>query len=491
MKKTDKKKLFKIAIVGSPNVGKSTFFNLLIGGRRSIVDDFAGVTRDRVYARVNLSKFINIHNKKLEVEIIDTGGLFFESDSLFEGIQRQVEFALKECDCVLFLTDGRMGITSSDRKIVPLIRNSKKPCILLVNKLDSPELLSNNSEFYNLGLGEPVVFSCQNNFRKHMASLIEKLINTCGLKQKKNTKLNTEEELDSEIEAENSENTNNTEKISEDTPSFVLLGKPNTGKSSILNSLVGYERSLVHDEAGTTRDALDTFLHYKNTDILLIDTAGLRKKNKIQDRLERFSVDRTIKGLVRSSVAILVLDATEISSNNLNNIVSRQEKRLASLIESRKKGCVIVLNKWDLVENKTNQDFELYSKKLKQELQFVDYAPVIISSAKTGQRIDNILDQALIVYENSKKTFKTSLLNTVLKEITSLRQFGSKLKIYYITQTGSSPTEFTLFVSQPKYLDENYLKFLEKSFRKEFDLTGVPIYWQVRKSENKSRKAEN
>ncbi len=444
----------KIAIVGAPNVGKSSFFNNLIGGRRAIVEDIEGITRDRIYADININKFFNEYTHFENVIFIDTGGLFFEKDSLFEGVQKQVELAVEESDCIIFMTDGRRGVTPIDKKIANLMRKHNKPIILLVNKLDSADLFNLSAEFYKLSLGDPISFSCKPQaFRSTIGALLERLEEEDLLKKGK-------EKTDTE-----------------DFPKIVLLGKPNTGKSSILNKIVGYERSLVHDVAGTTRDALDTELIYEDKKLLLIDTAGLRRKSKVYGELERFSVDRSIKGLVRADIAVLIIDATEGG-------ISHQEKKLASLIKDRLKGCIIVINKWDLI---TEKDFEAYKDFIKGELNFLNYAPIVIVSAKTGQRIKNILDESLKVYENLHKKIKTNILNTAIREITALRVLNSKLKIYYATQSGVNPICFTVFVNDPKHFDPNYSRYIENSLRTEFGLEGVPIKWDVRKSENKSR----
>lgn len=452
-----KERDIKIALVGSPNVGKSTLFNKLIGGRRSIVEDKPGITRDRLYAKLNIKRFLkdsayieNGDNSDLFVTFIDTAGLFFEEDTLFEAIQKQVIESIKEADYVLFVVDGRVGSTSIDRKIASWIREFNKPVLLLVNKLDSSDLYTSAAEFYSLGMGEPFAFSCKSReFPRLMTNVFEKLFEL-GLPN---------------------ENISSKPIDTKDIPKFVLLGKPNTGKSSLLNKILGYERALVHDKAGTTRDAIDTELVYKDKSIMLIDTAGLRRKTKVHEDVERFCVDRSIKGLVRADVAILVIDA--------NDGISNQEQKLAALIQKRYKGCVIVLNKWDLVEER---DFEAYKQKVLNELGFVDYAPLIICSAKTGKRVSNILDEALEVYENLHKRIKTNVLNEALREITFLKKVNSKLKVYYMSQVETNPPSFLLFVNDPKHLDENYLKFLERSLREEFGFKGVPFKWDTRKS---------
>ncbi|MDX1919390.1 MAG: ribosome biogenesis GTPase Der [Candidatus Caenarcaniphilales bacterium] len=464
---TKPNKLFTIAIVGAPNVGKSTFFNKLIGGRRSIVEDQPGITRDKIYADVNLARWSD-EDKDFFVRIIDTGGLFFREESLFQGVQRQAESSIEEADCIIFVTDARAGVTTTDTLVAKMLRErtkkNPKPVILLTNKIDSTELETLSAEFYNLGFGEPLAFSSLGTtFKRSVNDLLARIQEV--VKQDK-------DEYESSIEKN---------------PQLrvVILGKPNVGKSSLLNSLVGYERALVHDEAGTTRDALDTELIYKDKEFLLIDTAGLRRKSKVYGELERFSVDRTIKGLVRADVAVLVMDATALSTIEG---VSNQEKKLASLIQSRFKACVIVLNKWDLIE-KTENIFDEYNKLIKYHLKFVDYAPVVITSASTGQRVENILEQCLKVNESYNRRISTGLLNNVFRELTTIHEpakAGAKdLKIYYLTQVETKPPTFALFVNEPKKVKESYLRFLERSLRQEFDFEGTPIKWVIKKSQKK------
>lgn len=471
--------MLTIALIGAPNTGKSTFFNKLIGGRRSIVENIPGVTRDRIYAQVNLGRWSsNPKIKDLQIKIIDTGGLFFEADTLFEGVQRQAETALKEADLILFVADGKIGITSIDRQIAKLLRREEKPIFLLANKLDSPELENLSADFYNLGMGEPLAFSSLgNSFPRSIDNLIDKIYEKSSLKDQIE-----DEQL---LEKENEENDEEKPAFlyqAEDLIKVAILGKPNVGKSSLLNKLVGYERSLVHDVAGTTRDALDTELIFEEQNFLLIDTAGLRRKSKIYDSLERYSVDRSIKALVRADISVLVIDAKEGVAN--------QEKKLAALIQKRKKCCIIALNKWDLIE-KDNDSFKTYQELIYQELGFISYAPLIITSAFTGQRIEGILEQCIKVNKNYQRRISTGLLNNVLREIASINdpaKSGAKgLKVYYMTQVETKPPTFALFVNDPKYISENYLRFLEKCLRKEFEFEGVPFDWVIKKSSQKTQ----
>jgi GTPase len=462
--KTNTNNSFTVAIVGAPNVGKSTLFNKFIGGRRAIVEDQAGITRDKIYAEINLGRWAyEPEDQEFFIRVIDTGGLFFKDDSLYQGVQRQSESSIDEADCVIFLVDARNGITTTDRLVSKLLREkikkSNKTVLVLANKIDSGDLESLAADFYNLGFGEPICFSSLGStYKKSVNLLIDRLKPLVSASGKSLQKQARKDEA---------------VKIS-------FLGKPNVGKSSLLNRLVGYERSLVHDEAGTTRDALDTELVFKDKELLIIDTAGLRRKSKVYGELERFSVDRTIKGLVRCEVAVLVLDAKEGISN--------QEKKLASLIQSRYKACVLVLNKWDLID-KEEQTFELHKKLVRHHLQFVEYAPIVIASATTGQRVENILDECLRIHQNYSRRISTSLLNNVFREISTIHEpakAGAKnLKVYYLTQVESSPPTFALFVNDPKRVKETYLRFLEKTMRREFDFEGVPIKWILKKSQQK------
>jgi GTPase len=456
-----KDKTLKLAIIGAPNVGKSTFFNKLLGGRRSIVENTPGITRDRIYAQIDLSDWTS-GLESLPTTLIDTGGLFFAEDTLYQGVQNQSQAAFNEADAIIFIVDGRVGVTATDRQIAKLIRDIKKPVILVANKLDSQEQQSLSADFYNLGMGEPMPFSSLGEtFGESIENLIDRIVETGEAEKYLGEKL---------------------EKAETDAIKIAILGRPNVGKSSLLNTIVGYERSLVHNEPGTTRDALDTELIYKEHKLMLIDTAGLRRKSKVYGELERFSVDRTIKGLVRSDLAVLVIDATEG--------VAHQEQKLASLIQKRYKGCVLVLNKWDLIE-KTDESFKLYSESVRHKLGFVDYAPLVLTSAKTGQRVSDILDKCLTVHQSLYKRIKTGLLNNVLREIIALKEppksSKKNLKIYYATQVESNPPTFALFVNDPQRVTDNYLRYLERALRAEFGFEGAPIKWLIKKSEGKSK----
>ena len=462
MKKTKKpnNNRLKIAIIGAPNVGKSTFLNKILGGRRSIVEDIPGITRDRIYADTDLGRFAQT---SLPVTLIDTGGLFFKEDILFAGVQKQAELAMEEADLVLLMVDGRVGLTSTDRQIAKIIRSQGKPHLLLVNKLDSDHHTNLKDEFYKLGLAEPISFSSLGeNFGISVENLIQKI-----------------QELNFSVNLEQIQPIDRPEEIVK----VAILGKPNVGKSSLLNQLVGYQRSLVHDQAGTTRDALDTGFIYQGRPFLLIDTAGLRRKSKVYGSLERFAIDRSIKAMVRADIAILVIDATQG--------ITHQEQKLAALIQRRYKGCILVLNKWDLIE-KNQHSFEEYQNKLRCDLHFVNYAPIVICSAKTGQRVTNILDACLTVHSNLQKRVRTGLFNVVLREIVACHEparAGAKnLRIYYGTQAAVNPPTFAVFVNQPQKFNLNYQKFLERSIRQEFGFEGAPLKLVIKESTGKEKK---
>ncbi|MDX1918396.1 MAG: ribosome biogenesis GTPase Der [Candidatus Caenarcaniphilales bacterium] len=472
MPKPEYAHLTKIALVGVPNVGKSTLFNKLIGGRRSIVKDEPGITRDRLYAEVNLARWYP-ELGFLPVCVMDTGGLFAEGDDLamISGVHKQAEAALNEADLVLFLVDGRVPPGSDDRRIAQLLRKSKKPYILLANKLDSPSQEELGGEFR--GLGEVFPFSTQGRkFKSFWRDLIDRF-EEMGLLSKSLAyigKLGEESAQSEDLLA------------SDEIVKIALLGKPNAGKSSLLNKLVGYERALVHEKAGTTRDAIDTLLHFQGRSIMLIDTAGLRRKSKVYGELERFSVDRTIKALVRADLAVLVLDAKEG--------ISHQDQKLAALIQSRKKGCVIAVNKWDTLE-KDNETYKAFQERVKYEFNFLSHAPIVLTSALDGQRVNQILEYSLMVWQNLKKRISTGILNNAVREIMAIsggaRKQVGKLKIYYATQVDINPPTIALFVNDPKHFEASFGLFLERKLRDEFGFDGAPIVWSVKKSDSKQR----
>jgi len=426
-----------------------------------MVQNIPGVTRDRLHAVVELGRLAEEY-RGVKLEIIDTGGLFFEEDELQLGVQKQAEKAIAEADLIIFAVDGRAGLTEVDHRIKKyLLSQTDKRIILLINKIDSPELEYLAAEFYALGIERVLCFSCVGrNFRRSMRKLLPLIIPGANLQNVEVVENNVE--VDAESAAQE-------KKIQQEIPKFVLMGRPNTGKSSLLNKILGQDRALVHQEAGTTRDALDTEMSYEGRRITLIDTAGLRRKSKVQEELERFSVDRTIKGLVRSDVALLVLDCTAG--------ISQQDKRLAALIKKRNKGCVIVLNKWDLL---TDRDHGLYTSLLRRELNFLHYAPIVITSALTGQRTQKILQEALRVHANIHRQIKTSTLNMALRESMALRGTSPRFKIYYVVQTSIAPPTFTLFVNHPKKATPADLLYVEKSLRQEFDFEGAVLNFLLR-----------
>jgi len=479
---TKKNKENRILILGAPNVGKSSLFNKLIGQRRAIVKDLPGTTRDVLEVNLNLSKLfefpdyqellqkstsdfteVTLSKKEklnLECSFMDTGGLFLEDGLFNQEIQRTVEKNIKLASCIWFVTDGRVGITKKDLKISQFLRkiNKKPPVITLVNKIDSKDLVYLKEEFYALGIAKEVFsFSClSRSFSKNLREIIIFLIREkiFLLKQVKNKN-----------------------KFS-DYQTISLIGKPNSGKSSLLNRIINQDKSIVSEIPGTTRDAIDTELNYENNNLLIVDTAGLRRKNKISGDLERYSIDRTIKAIVRSELVLLVIDLTEG--------ITVQDKKLAALIQKRGKSCILILNKWDLVQ-KTNSTYQETVSQIYQELKFVQYAPIVITSAKTGQRVPEILSKSIEVLEERTKKVSTSLLNKTIREILTISDLpkikNKTLKIYYVTQTEISPPCFSFFVNHLDLFTDNYQRFLEKKIREDFKFTGTPVKFKVQKSE--------
>ena len=421
-----------IAIIGRPNVGKSTLFNRLLKERKSIVDDTPGVTRDRLYADIKWGG--------KTITIVDTGGLEIDSkDETFKEVKRQVLYALDEADFILFLVDGKDGITSLDEKIASHLRKvkDKKKIFLGVNKIDTEKQLDLVYEFYSLGFGEPYPVSA--------------ISGSSGL---------------ADILDEVSKSSSN--KVKEDTEVIrvAIVGKPNVGKSSILNALLGKERAVVTSIPGTTRDSIDTHIRVKDKDFVLIDTAGLRRKSKILTHLERYSTNRAILAIEKADIVLLVVDATEH--------ISDQDQKIASVIKNRNKASIILINKCDLVE--TPQ----WDVSTIDELHFVNYSKILITSAVTKKNINNIWDLVNEAYSNYEKRISTGKLNKAVEDIVLLTspptgRTGRKLRIYYVTQSNVKPPEIVFFVNDIKLVKKQYEKFLEKELRKRFDFSGTPI----------------
>ncbi len=427
-----------VAIVGRPNVGKSTLFNRLTQSRKAIVDDTAGTTRDRQYGKVEW-------NGK-EFSIVDTGGWVVNSDDIFESeINKQVHLAIEQADEILFVVDTMNGITDLDDHVAQILRRSRKPVLLVANKVDSNEGLYNVPEFYRLGLGDPYPVSGINGY-------------------------GTGDLLD-EVVAKLPEKDDDSDHL-EDIPKFAIVGRPNAGKSSLINAFIGEERHIVTDIAGTTRDSIYTRYDKFGFDFYLVDTAGIRKKNKVNEDIEYYSVIRSIRAIEASDVCILMIDATRG--------IEAQDVNIYSLIQRNKKGLVVVVNKWDLVEDKSTDAIRHFENAIRQRLApFTDF-PIIFSSAITKQRIFQILESAVEVYKNRKRTVPTSQLNTVMQEVISAypppSNKGKFIKIKYITQLRESyvPT-FIFFCNLPQWVKEPYRRYLENKIRENWDFKGTPI----------------
>ena len=427
-----------VAIVGRPNVGKSTLFNRLTQSRKAIVDDTAGTTRDRQYGKVEW-------NGK-EFSIVDTGGWVVNSDDIFESeINKQVHLAIEQADEILFVVDTMNGITDLDDHVAQILRRSRKPVLLVANKVDSNEGLYNVPEFYRLGLGDPYPVSGINGYGPGglLGEVVAKL---------------PEKDDDSDL--------------LEDIPKFAIVGRPNAGKSSLINAFIGEERHIVTDIAGTTRDSIYTRYDKFGFDFYLVDTAGIRKKNKVNEDIEYYSVIRSIRAIEASDVCILMIDATRG--------IEAQDVNIYSLIQRNKKGLVVVVNKWDLVEDKSTDAIRHFENAIRQRLApFTDF-PIIFSSAITKQRIFKILESAVEVYKNRKRTVPTSQLNTVMQEVISAypppSNKGKFIKIKYITQLRESyvPT-FIFFCNLPQWVKEPYRRYLENKIRENWDFKGTPI----------------
>lgn len=426
-----------LAIVGRPNVGKSTLFNRLTRTRRAIVNEQAGTTRDRQYGKSEW-------NGK-EFSVIDTGGWVVNSDDVFEGeIQRQVNTAISESDVVLFVVDVNEGVTDFDMEVAHLLRQAGKPVLLTANKVDTFDMQYGASEFYKLGLGEPFILSAING-------------------------LGTGELLDEIVSRFNPDTPDETE---EELPRFAIVGRPNAGKSSIVNALIGEDRTIVTDIPGTTRDSIYTRYNKFGKEFYLVDTAGIRKKAKVNEDLEYYSVVRSIRAIENSDVCILMIDATRgIESQDLN---------IFSIIQKNKKGLVVCVNKWDLIESKTNADIKHFETAIRERLApFTDF-PIIFASALTKQRIYKVMETALAVYENKQRKIPTAKLNEkflpLIENYPPPANKGKYIKIKYVTQLPNTqiPT-FVFFANLPQYVKEPYRRFLENKLREWWNFCGTPV----------------
>ena len=430
-----------VAIVGRPNVGKSTLFNALAGDRISIVKDYPGVTRDRIYADVT---WLNT-----QFTMIDTGGIEPDSkDQMLSYMRDQAQIAIDTADVIIFLVDVRQGLVDSDSKVADMLRRSGKPVVLAVNKVDSFEkLIHDVYEFYNLGIGEPIAISSSG-------------------------KLGFGELLDEVVKHFTS---GNTEESTDERPRIAIVGKPNVGKSSIVNRLVGENRVIVSDIAGTTRDAIDTPIRRNGKEYVLIDTAGLRRKSKIKEELERFSIIRTVTAVERADVVVLVIDATEG--------ITEQDAKIAGVAHDRGKGMIIVVNKWDLIE-KDNKTVKEYTSNIRQTLAFMPYAEILFLSAETGQRMHRLFEIVEVVIQNQNLRISTGVLNEILMEAVALQQppsdKGRRLKLFYITQVSVKPPTFVIFVNDKELMHYSYTRYIENKIRDAFGFSGTPLKFIVR-----------
>lgn len=441
-----------VAVVGRPNVGKSTFVNRIVGSRQSIVDDQPGVTRDRIYFDVNWQ------NK--DFTLIDTGGIIpGDEDEIMLNIFVQAKVACEEADKIIFLVDGKEGINPIDYDIANVLRRSKKPVYLVVNKIDCPERAAMIADFYELSLGDPHAISALHG-SGGVGDLLEILT--------KDFEVNENPEDSGVIR-------------------LAIVGKPNAGKSSIINSLLGNERVIVSDISGTTRDSIDSKVKYEGDEFILVDTAGIRKKAKVDWGVEKFAVDRAIKAIRDCDIAVLVIDAVDGLTD--------QDKKISQTIVESGKGLIVAINKWDLVEgkDKSGDPTAKYEKHLSLEAPFLEFAPKIFISAKTKQRLVNIYKKAIEVYAQCNKRVSTSILNKVLLEALAMNppstKRGKKLRVLYATQVKAAPPTFILFVNNEELVQDSYKRYLENKLREAFGFFGTPIRISFRERKEKAKQA--
>ena len=430
-----------VAIVGRPNVGKSALFNVLAGEMISIVKDTPGVTRDRIYADVTwLDK---------EFTMIDTGGIEPESkDIILSQMREQAQIAIDTADVIIFITDVRQGLVDADSKVADMLRRSGKPVLLVVNKVDSFEkFMPDVYEFYNLGIGDPIPVSASG--KLGIGDMLEEII--------KHFPEDNEEEEESDI------------------PHIAIVGKPNVGKSSIVNKLLGQNRVIVSNVAGTTRDAIDTKILWNDREYIFIDTAGLRRKNKIKEELERYSIIRTVTAVERADVVVVVIDAVEG--------VTEQDAKIAGIAHERGKGVIIAVNKWDAIE-KDDKTIYKFTNKVREVLSYMPYAEILFISAQTGQRLPKLFDTIDMVLENQTMRIQTGVLNEILTEAIALQQppsdKGKRLKIFYMTQVSVKPPTFVIFVNDKELMHFSYTRYLENKVREAFGFRGTSLKFIIR-----------
>ena len=430
-----------VAIVGRPNVGKSTLFNVLAGDNISIVKDTPGVTRDRIYADASWLNY--------NFTLIDTGGIEPESkDVILSQMRDQAQIAIDTADVIVFITDVRQGLVDADSKVADMLRRSGKPVVLAVNKVDSFEkFMPDVYEFYNLGIGDPIPISASG--RLGMGDLLDEVV-----------KFFQEDELSEE------EN---------EIPRIAIVGKPNVGKSSIVNKLLGQNRVIVSNVAGTTRDAIDTNVMWNGKEYIFIDTAGLRRKNKIKEELERYSIIRTVTAVERADVVIVVIDAEEG--------ITEQDAKIAGIAHERGKGIIIAVNKWDAIE-KDDKTIYKYTNKIRETLAYMPYAELLFISAQTGQRLPKLFDTIDMVLENQTLRVQTGVLNEIMTEAVAMQQppsdNGKRLKLFYITQVAVKPPTFVIFVNDKELMHFSYTRYLENKIRDAFGFRGTSLKFIIR-----------
>lgn len=437
-----------VAIVGRPNVGKSTLFNVIAGDTISIVKDTPGVTRDRIYADCT---WLNMN-----FTLIDTGGIEPDSsDIILSQMREQAEIAIATADVIVFIVDVRQGLVDADSKVVDMLRKSHKPVILAVNKVDSLAKFGNDVyEFYNLGIGDPIPVSGAS--RLGIGDLLDAVVAHFDASQ-------MEEEED-------------------DRPRIAVVGKPNVGKSSLINKLLGENRVIVSNIAGTTRDAVDTEIVHNGVPYVFIDTAGLRRKNKIKEDLERYSIIRTVTAVERADVVIIVIDAKEG--------ITEQDAKIAGIAHERGKGIIVAVNKWDAIE-KNDKTIYQYTNKLKETLSFMPYAEYIFISAETGQRLPKLFELVDAVRQNQNMRVATGVLNEIVSEAVAMQQppsdKGKRLKIYYVTQVAVKPPTFVVFVNDKELMHFSYTRYLENQIRNAFGFRGTSLKFLIRERKDKDK----
>ncbi len=436
-----------VAIVGRPNVGKSTLFNALIGENISIIEDTPGVTRDRIYADGEWQNH--------QFTLIDTGGIEPESgDIILRQMREQAEIAVETADVIIFMVDARMGLVDADYMVADMLRKSQKPVVLCVNKVDSFQKQMNDVyEFYNLGMGDPMAVSASG--RLGIGDLLDEVVRYFP---------------DSEGEEEEDER-----------PRIAVVGRPNVGKSSIINRLLGENRLIVSDIAGTTRDAIDTTVVHNGEEYVFIDTAGLRRKSKIKENIERYSIIRTVAAIDRCNIAVIVIDATEG--------IGEQDTKIAGIAHERGKGAIIVVNKWDALEDKDDKSIYKFTEELRKKFAFMPYAEILFVSAVTGQRLVKLFDEIDMVRQSQTLRVPTGVLNEILTEATAMHEppqdKGKRLRLFYVTQVSVNPPTFVIFVNDKELFHFSYLRYIENRFREAFQFAGTPIHFIIRERKDK------